>query len=119
LNTQQILRVLGGLQIPHYDILYPARRGHEKWRAKLPYQKVIYSGIESGSGSLLAFNMAGPRAGDVGHIVPVFGHTFNEDTWAPNAEGDYFQIGHQSYVRPRGSTAGYVPQSEIRVLVLE
>ena len=95
LKTRQILRVLDGLKIPYYDIFYPARAAHEKWRAKLPYQKVIYSGVESGSGSLLAFNMAGPKAGAVGHIVPVFGHTFNEDTWAPNAEGDYFQIGHK------------------------
>ena len=95
LNSTQILRVLDGLKIPHYQIYYPALPHKEKWRAKLPYQKLIYSGIESGSGALLAFSMAGPRAGDVGHIVPVFGHTFNEDTWAPNAEGDYFQIGHK------------------------
>lgn len=95
LKSEQILRVLDGLRIPYYDIFYPARPAREKWRSKLPYQKVIYSGVESGSGSLLAFNMAGPKAGAVGHIVPVFGHTFNEDTWAPNAEGDYFQIGHK------------------------
>jgi hypothetical protein len=95
LSSTQILRVLDGLKIPHYQIYYPALPHKEKWRALLPYQKVIYSGIESGSGALLAFSMAGPRAGDVGHIVPVFGHTFNEDTWAPNAEGDYFRIGHK------------------------
>jgi hypothetical protein len=95
LNTRQILRVLDGLKIPYFDIYYPARPAHEKWRAKLPYQKVVYSGVESGSGALLAFTMAGPRASNVGHIVPVFGHTFNEDTWAPNAEGDYFRVGHK------------------------
>jgi len=27
-------------------------------------------------------------------MIPCFGHTFNEDTWAPNAEGDYFNIGN-------------------------
>jgi hypothetical protein len=95
LNTRQILRVLDGLKIPYFDIYYPARPAHEKWRAQLPYQKIVYSGVESGSGALLAFTMAGPRANDVGHIVPVFGHTFNEDTWAPNAEGDYFRVGHK------------------------
>jgi hypothetical protein len=95
LNSTQILRVLDGLKIPHFQIYYPALPPKEKWRALLPYQKVVYSGIESGSGALLAFTMAGPRAGDVGHIVPVFGHTFNEDTWAPNAEGDYFRVGHK------------------------
>jgi hypothetical protein len=95
LKSTQILRVLDGLNIPHFAFYYPARLATEKWRAKLPYQKVIYSGVECGSGALLAFAMAGPRAGDVGHIVPVFGHTFNEDTWAPNAEGDYFRIGRK------------------------
>lgn len=95
LNSIQILRVLDALNIPHFAIYYSARPAKEKWRAKLPYQKIVYSGIESGSGALLAFSMAGPRAGSVGHIVPVFGHTFNEDTWAPNAEGDYFRIGRK------------------------
>lgn len=95
LKTHQILRVLDGLKIPYFDIYYPARPAHEKWRAKLPYQKVIYSGVESGSGALLAFTLSGPRASDIGHIVPLFGHTFNEDTWAPNAEGDYFRVGNQ------------------------
>lgn len=95
LNSTQIQRVLKGLDIPHYQIYYPALPHNQKWRAKLPYQKLIYSGIEGGSGALLAFSMAGPHAGDVGHIIPFFGHTFNEDTWAPHAEGDYFQIGHK------------------------
>ena len=90
--------MLDGLKIPYFDIYYPARPAHEKWRAKLPYQKVVYSGVESGSGALLAFTMAGLRTSDVGHIVPVFGHTFNEDTWAPNAEGDYFRVGHKSAI---------------------
>ncbi|HTG80320.1 MAG TPA: hypothetical protein VL949_00125, partial [Geobacteraceae bacterium] len=34
------------------------------------------------------------------HIIPIYGHTFNKDTWAPNADISYFHI---------GEGVGYVP----------
>ena len=42
---------------------------------------------------MLAFTMSGPAADTVGHIIPFFGHTFNEDAWPAVAEGDYFRVG--------------------------
>jgi hypothetical protein len=93
LSVLQIQNVLTGLGIPHFAIHYPSQVEKKKFRYRLPYEKLLYSGVESGAGALLAFSMGGPKAGSVGHIVPIIGHTFNEDTWAPNAEGDYFKIG--------------------------
>jgi hypothetical protein len=43
LDSIQIQRVLEGLGIPHFAIYYPARPAPEKWRAKLPYQKIVYA----------------------------------------------------------------------------
>jgi hypothetical protein len=93
LTTDQIKQVLDSLGIPNFGIYYPKLPGRGKWRSRLPYQKILYSGIECGCGALLAFKTSGPRAPNCGHIIPVFGHTFNEDTWAPRGEGAYFQIG--------------------------
>jgi hypothetical protein len=68
----------------------------------LPYQKVVYSGIESGCGALLAFELKGPAAPHVGHVIPFFGHTFNEDSWAPTGGPAYFQFGeHIRYISSR------------------
>jgi hypothetical protein len=59
----------------------------------LPYAKLLYGGIESGYGALLGFSLDGPRA-EGNHIIPMFGHTFNEDNWGPNANVDYFNVGN-------------------------
>jgi hypothetical protein len=93
LLTDQIQDVLDGLGIPHFAIFYPNLDGRQKWRSRLPYQKILYSGIESGCGALLAFTTSGPRAPGCGHIVPLLGHTFNEDTWSARGDGAYFKIG--------------------------
>jgi hypothetical protein len=95
-DTPQVPRVLNGLGIPFFDFNYHA---NSEFRDSFPYQRLLYSGVESGTGGLVAFSMSGPGAGDVAHMIPVFGHTFNEDAWAPHAEGDYFNIGNSiSYV---------------------
>lgn len=93
LKVPQIQKVLTGLDIPHFAMSYPDQSARRRFRYRLPYEKLLYSGVETGAGALLAFSMGGPKAGNVGHILPIIGHTFNEDTWAPNAEGDYFKIG--------------------------
>jgi hypothetical protein len=55
---------------------------------EIPFHKYIYGSIESGFSSLLAFKT---NSGS-GHVIPVFGHTFNEDTWVSNAELSYFKV---------------------------
>lgn len=69
-------------QLPFNNPNYP--------QPQFPYHKFIYAGIESGWPVLLGIQF--PQG--AGHIIPILGHTFNEDTWAPYADIDYFfQVG--------------------------
>ncbi len=59
-----------------------------------PYAKFLYAGVEAGGGALLGFELNQPEDEGIGaHIVPFYGHTFNQDTWVPRAEGSYFRMG--------------------------
>ncbi len=59
--------------------------------APAPFQKYLYGSIESGFPAIVFF---GTTLGvDSFHAIPVFGHTFNEDTWVPNADFSYFKVG--------------------------
>ena len=91
LTLQQIERVFDELDIPHFSLDYASNS--DDIRQLLPYQKLLYSGLESGAGAMLVFSMSGSGAGSVMHIIPFFGHTFNEDSWPPVAEGAYFKVG--------------------------
>lgn len=53
------------------------------------YQHLLYGSVESGFPGLLGF---GTREEDQDHIIPVFGHTFNEDAWAGPAGYMYFTV---------------------------
>ncbi len=73
-------------------------KGHSYDTEKAPpysFQQLIYSAVESGYPALLAFRTADGG----GHILPVVGHTFNDDNWLPNAEQDYFHLGDVKYLR--------------------
>lgn len=94
LDKNQIRSVLEGLEIPYFDFDYSEFDESPKSpETQLPFQRIIYSGIESGAGALLGFAMSGPDAGDQRHIIHCYGHTFNADTWAAVADGDYFHVG--------------------------
>ncbi len=96
LQINQIVRVLDGLGIPFDETYYdPNKRGRKTFRESFPYQRILYSGVESGMGGLLAFMMRGRGATNVGHMIPLFGHTFNEDAWAPHAHVEYFNVGEE------------------------
>lgn len=101
LTVQQIRCILQYYKIGFRDVDY-AERGLKEpdIRKTYPYQKYLYSGIESGVGGLLGFSMDGPQATAGRHIIPFYGHTFNKDTWAPDADVSYFNI---------GADAGYIP----------
>lgn len=64
------------------------------------YQRDLYGFIESGCPALLGFeSMKKPDETEGSrHIVPVFGHTFNDDTWVADAQRTYF-----------GGKLGYFP----------
>ena len=59
----------------------------------VPYQLRLYSSIESGFPAIVVFGTGGQTHEDQpSHAIPVFGHTFNEDTWAPGADLLYFPL---------------------------
>jgi len=58
------------------------------FHSKRDFNTDIFSSLQSGGSALLAFQIEGRPAR---HIVPIFGHTFNEDLWVPEAGRQYFQ----------------------------
>jgi len=65
------------------------------------YQRHLYGCVESGAPALLGFELDDPTAqpGQASrHVIPVLGHTFNEDAWVPEAQRSYF-----------GGTLSYYP----------
>ncbi len=101
LNVFQMRHILDTLKIPFMDVDYSeSEKNNPNVRDDFPYQKYLYAGVESGAGALLGFKLTGPKAGNGKHIIPFYGHTFNKDTWAPDADSSYFQI---------GTNVGYIP----------
>ena len=76
-----------------------------------PFQKVLYGSIESGFPAIVVFQTADdPRTC---HAIPVFGHTFNEDTWVYRAESSYFQVGPQtSYIQSESWVSMYIAHDD-------
>jgi len=100
LEVPQIQRVFRARGVGFFDIDYgsPSARGQP---GLPPYQKLVYAGVESGSGALLGFRLSGPGLTEESrHIIPFFGHTFNQDTWVPHAEMAYFHVGERTRYLP-------------------
>ena len=98
LNAPQIQAVLKGLGVGYSVVDYT--KESIAARRTMPYQKFLYAGIESGAGALLGFEYKGPKAKGERHIISFFGHTFNQDTWVPNAEVAYFHVGERTRYIP-------------------
>jgi hypothetical protein len=96
LSVQRIRAVLQSFGLGFSDIDYSDESGSV--RSEFPYQKLIYSGVESGAGALLGFKMATRKAQH--HSIPFFGHTFNMDTWVANATSSYFKVGKKTKYLP-------------------
>lgn len=87
LSVRQMREVFDNYKIKYSDVDY---ENNPASRSILPYQKYAYAGLESGGGALLGFRLSG---GAAKHIIPIYGHTFNKDTWVPDADMFYFSIG--------------------------
>jgi hypothetical protein len=96
LGVDDIENILAGLEVPFGKIVNEP--GDE---APLPvdfeYQRDLYGYLESGCPVLLGFELdqvAGedPLADSKSrrHLIPVIGHTLNEDAWVPPAQRMYF-----------------------------
>lgn len=106
LRVDQIKAVLEKLEINYKHYWYSEEN---KDRPNIPYHKFLYSSIESGFPALLGFTFGE----NDGHIISVLGHTFNEDTWVPNADVSYFQIGEDIRFVPSESwVSTYVCQDD-------
>jgi hypothetical protein len=98
LTAKQIQSVLKGVDIRFRDFDYSQYSKEEStlYRRIYPYQKYVYSGVECGTGALVGFHLTGPAITETKkHIIPFYGHTFNKDTWAPDADIAYFRVGEE------------------------
>jgi len=103
LSVPEIRRVLMACNVSFLDIDYRSMTAKEREQLP-PYQKLVYAGIESGGGALLGFRLSGEGlTEEVRHIIPLFGHTFNQDAWVPRAEVAYFHIGEKTRYLPSES----------------
>jgi len=75
----------------HYDKV--VHEPNQQLHLPTEYQRDLYGCIESGLPALVGFELDDTTAGGNGgsrHVIPVFGHTFNEDTLLPQAQRAYF-----------------------------
>lgn len=89
LESTEMVRILEAAGARCFVGDYTTAENVEKSPA--PFYKYLYASVESGFPAIIIF-ATNIRAGSF-HAIPVFGHTFNEDTWAPNAEFSYFNVG--------------------------
>jgi len=90
LSPDDLQTILKGLGIAHEKIVHEPKAGLD-----LPteFQRDLYGFIESGGPALIGFELEDPNPGPDGsrrHIVPIIGHTFNNDAWVPEAQRAYF-----------------------------
>jgi hypothetical protein len=90
LTPADIEKILAGLNLPFEKLVHEPSQ-----QLNLPtdYQRYLYGFVESGFPALVGFELDDPNP--IGnrqsrHAIPVFGHTFNEDTWLPQAQRAYF-----------------------------
>ena len=102
--------VLRQADIPHIIHYYGPPRlafsiGNQATPIRPPcsYQRTLYGGLESGYPALLIFGRVQtlPLQADglplnpknsLYHVIPIFGHTFNQDMWVPRAETSWFEF---------------------------
>lgn len=106
LNTRKVLE---GFGVSSYSYSYLA--SDQNADTKVPYQAYVYAGVEAGFGSLLHFKFK-PNDKD-GHVIPVYGHTFNRQTWVPDAEMSYFMLSkNDGYIRSDSWTSNFLAHDD-------
>lgn len=113
LSADQMRAVLNHFGVAYLDIDYTVGEkspGESPMRKFLPYQKLVYSGVESGYGAMVGFNMPNPNdpLKPFRHIIPFYGHTFNKDTWVSDAEPCYFSFKGGGYIPSESWTSSFI-----------
>lgn len=98
LSTRDMIKVLESTGARCMVVNYTTPGGDKD---KIPFQKILYGSIESGFPAIVIFQTADEP--NVCHAIPVFGHTFNRDTWVYRAEPAYFQVGPKTLYIPSES----------------
>jgi hypothetical protein len=96
LTEDQILVILDKLGIKYTKERYFSVANPGTVNPSISYQAYLYSSIESGYPALLGFSIPNSPSG---HIIPIIGHTFNEDIWVARADTSYFRIGNIKYLQ--------------------
>jgi hypothetical protein len=95
LEPSEIAKVLDGVKVSHQQLSYEPG-DPDSISDDFDFMKTMYGFTESACPALLGFTTSNSR-----HIVPVLGHTFNEDSWVPPSNRGYF-----------GSTFYYYPSEQ-------
>lgn len=85
LAPEGIERILDGVGYTYEKLVHEPT---ENLILPVEFSREMYGFVESGWPALVGFELTGIDAGR--HMIPVVGHTFNEDTWAPEAQRAYF-----------------------------
>ena len=98
LDTLEMIKILkeAGARCICVDYSNP-----ETFADRAPFQKLIYGSIESGFPAIVIFQTS--KQPNICHAIPVFGHTFNQDTWVYRAESSYFKVGEETLYIPSES----------------
>lgn len=87
LAPEDMEAVIAGCGLTYSKIAHePGSADHE---LEGEFQRELYGIIESGLPALLGFELQDQSR----HIIPVFGHTFNDDTWVADSGRHYFGEG--------------------------
>lgn len=106
LSPDEISTVLDTLRVPYQKLIHepqqaPLQAGYE-------YQRDLYGCIESRGAALVGFELGASAGCSPGrHVIPVIGHTFNEDAWVPEADRHYFG-GTRSYFASESWLSSYL-----------
>lgn len=85
----------------HHGIAFETLKNEPDQQVDFPgdFQRELYGIIESRRPALLGFQLDSrdPSIPAARHLIPVIGHTFNEDTWVADAARAYFAGGLHYY----------------------
>jgi hypothetical protein len=103
LTHEQIIEVLDKAGARSFSLGYVPEDKHAR-----SFQKFVYASVESGYPAVLVFQTASSM-----HAIPVLGHTFNEDSWKPNAESAYFKPANDfKYIPSESWVSTYVAHDD-------
>jgi hypothetical protein len=102
LEPNEMSSVFDDLGIHYQKLAFEPSCPGESISDDIDFMKMIYGHIESGCPVILGFEGKKNQQGKIPrHVVPILGHTFNEDSWVPPSNRGYF-----------GNTLSYYPSEQ-------